>query len=213
MAFHILNPRSGAAPQSLVILLHGYGANGQDLLSLGEAWADHLRTTAFIATDAPEPCEAMPAGFEGYYQWFSLKDWNIDAMRAGARKALPWLTEFIKEQSDTHHVALNKIALVGFSQGTMMSLFYGLSSLTPVAGVLGYSGALLNEKSEMFGDIPICLVHGTADDVVPVSALREAKPILEKAGYKLQTHEISGLAHGIDPSGLRIGLDFLKTVL
>ncbi|MBI1327076.1 MAG: phospholipase [Alphaproteobacteria bacterium] len=213
MAFYILNPRSGAPPQSLVILLHGYGANGQDLLSLGEAWADQLRNTAFVATDAPENCEGMPDGFEGYYQWFSLRDWSIDAMRAGARKVLPWLQQFLKEQSETHNVPMEKIALVGFSQGTMMALFYGLQASPHIAGVLGYSGALLNEKLEMTADIPLCLVHGDADDVVPVAALHEAKTVLEKGGYKLETQVIPRLAHGIDPNGLQTGLTFLKTVL
>lgn len=200
-------------PENLVILLHGYGSNGQDLISLAFDWADSMPKTLFISPDAPFQCEISAFGF----QWFSLQDRREDVMLAEIQQAVPILEEFIADCSKAFNVPYNKITLVGFSQGTMMSLYTAPRQPEAVAGVLGYSGALLNGKELMdhpdkYHKFPVYLIHGSADDVVPVEMFEEAHALLKGAGYDIDGHITPGLGHGIDQDGMSKGLNFLEKV-
>ncbi|MES2729775.1 MAG: prolyl oligopeptidase family serine peptidase [Pseudomonadota bacterium] len=204
---HKSNPDN---PTSLALLLHGYGADGQDLLGLADSWRDVLPDTAFYSCDAPVMCE-MGAGF----QWFSLSDWSPDAMAAGARDAANAVREAAQIILDRHNLSKDKLALVGFSQGTMVGLYTALRCDPCPAGVLGYSGALLGVETlaPAAVQMPICLVHGDSDTVVPVSASIQAVAHLEKMGYPVTLDVIPGLPHGIDHQGLLIGARFLVRIL
>ena len=201
-------------PKSLVILLHGYGSNGQDLISLADEWAAEMPNTLFISPDAPEQCEISAFGF----QWFSLFDRRADIMLKNIQPAAPILEKFIQDCADNFNVPFEKIALVGFSQGTMMSLYTAPRMDKAIAGVLGYSGALLNGQALMdapnnYLKFPIYLAHGSSDDVVPVDMFEEAHAFLQGAGYDVEGHITPGLGHGIDLDGVVKGRDFLKRVL
>lgn len=198
-------------PSSLLILLHGLGSNGQDLISLAPLWAPSLPGALFLSPDAPFPCDMAPVG----YQWFSLQDRDPKAIGKGIQTAFPLLWDFILEQSQKYNVPLSQVVLIGFSQGTMMSLYTAPRLKETIAGVLGYSGALYGAES--LGDdmkfMPIQLVHGTADDVVPFAASAHAQRVLSLAGYDVHLQECLGLGHSIDQVGVDIGQQFLKRTL
>jgi phospholipase/carboxylesterase len=199
-------------PDSMVILLHGYGANGQDLLGLGEHWAPHFPGTVFVSPDAPHSCEMSPFG----YQWFSLGDWSPMSMAAGARSVAPWLNDFIDAQLIQYKVEPDRLVLAGFSQGTMMALYVALRRAQKIAGVLGYSGALLcaDEWKQIKLQKPeICLVHGVADTTVPVAAYFHAAQMLQQHDFPFEGHVLPSLMHGINDYGLDIGQKFLKRIL
>lgn len=203
-------------PSSLVILLHGYGSNGQDLISLAPMCAQALPETMFVSPDAPFPLEMMPG--MGGYQWFSLLDRSPEVMLEGAENAAPILESFIDAMAQRFDIPFEKIALLGFSQGTMMSLYTAPRLPKKISGVLGYSGALiggegLTEDPEEFQHFPVHLIHGEADDVVPVQARTQAQQLLEKAGYSVSGHTTPGLTHSIDEDGIRSGFAFLKEIL
>ena len=202
-------PAAGGAAKSLVIMLHGLGADGQDLIGLADHWAAQLPHTAFVAPNAPEPCDMAPMG----HQWFSLQNSTPAALLDGARGAAPVIDTFIDEQLAQHGLDESRLMLVGFSQGTMMSLFVALRRARPVAGVLGYSGALIGGEGlseELVSRPPVMLVHGDADDLVPVDALHRAVGTLGEAGLAVEWHICSGVGHGIDPRGLTLGLGFIR---
>jgi phospholipase/carboxylesterase len=209
-------PAAGGAPRSLVVLLHGLGSNGRDLFSLVPEWAGGLPETAFISPDAPFPCDMVPPGYPDSFQWFSLQDRDPSRMREGAAMAAPILMRFLKKQMERFDLESKKVALVGFSQGTMMSLYTAPRFGQPLAGVLGYSGALLG--GEELGQpgmhkCPVELIHGQADEVVPVGAYYAAKEALESNGFTVGGHVTPFLTHSIDHEGLRAGAQFLKTIL
>lgn len=199
-------------PTSLVVLLHGYGANGEDLMDLAHEWAPHLPDTVFVSPDAPNKCDMTPFG----YQWFGLGDWSPLALSRGAQAVAPWLNEFIEAQLEQYRVTPDHMALVGFSQGTMMALYHALRRPQKIAGVLGYSGALIctEEWDKITLQQPeICLIHGIADNVVPVAAHYHAAQMLQAKGLTFEGHVLSGLMHGINDYGLKIGREFLARVL
>ena len=199
-------------PTSMVILMHGYGANGEDLIDLGREWQEHFPDTVFIAPNAPTICELSPLG----YQWFSLTDWSPVAMDQGARRAAPWINELIDTQLKAYGVAPEKLVLSGFSQGTMMGLYVALRRPQRIAGVLGYSGALLCADEWPHITLqkpPICLVHGIADNVVPVAAYYHAAQMFEQNDFDFEGHVLHGLLHGINQYGIDIGTAFLGRVL
>lgn len=204
-------PANGASPESLVILLHGLGSNGQDLISLSPYFASALPNTVFISPDAPFVCDMVPPGYPNSYQWFSLQDRDPDKMLAGVQMAAPILEEFIAQQCERFNVAPEKCALVGFSQGTMMSLYVGPRYKEKLAGILGYSGAMIGEAGAQH--LPIHLIHGEADDVVPVQARALAEELLNAAGFTVTGHTTSGLTHSIDEKGIESGAQFLSKVL
>lgn len=201
-----------ANPKGLVILLHGYGANGQDLIGLADIWAPQMPGIVFVSPDAPQPCDISPFG----YQWFGLGDWSPVTMTGGVKKAMPGLNEFIDAQLKQYGLNDENLALVGFSQGTMMALYTATRRVKKIAGILGYSGALLGaeewEKDPPKSKPDICLVHGLADNVVPAPACYHAMQGLEKNGFKVEGTVIPGLMHGIDDQGVEIGVKFLRRI-
>jgi phospholipase/carboxylesterase len=205
-------PASGGKPRRLVILLHGLGADGNDLIGLAPYWARLLPDAEFLSPNAPFPCDMAPHG----YQWFSSQDRSPEAVLGGVRAAAPILDAFIDEALEERGLGSGKLALVGFSQGTMMSLFVGLRRAEPVAGIVGFSGRLLAPEllaSELRSRPPILLVHGTEDPLVPYSSLAAAETTLKAAGVPVETVTSVGIGHSIDDQGLRQGGQFLKKVL
>ena len=209
---HTHPPKSGGKPKSIVFLLHGYGANGADLLGLAPEWADELPDTVFLSPDAPFPCEMGPFGF----QWFSLMDRSPALMLEGAERASPILNNYIDQMLQQYDLAGDKAALVGFSQGTMMSLYVGPRRKDKLAGILGYSGALLG--AETLGDpaiqkMPIHLIHGDLDTVVPLDSYYAAHQTLQANGFPVTGSVTQGLPHGIDGQGIADGGEFLSRIL
>ncbi len=205
-------PASGGAPKSLVILLHGYGSNGADLISLAPYWRAALPDTLFIAPNAPQPCPGAPGG----YQWWPLTSLAPEARAAGVRQPAPVLNAFIDGQLERYGLTEANLALVGFSQGAMMALHVGPRRAQALAGIVGYSGMLADPAAvaaEVRTKPPVLLVHGDADAVVPIIALQEAKRVLGSLGFGVATHISAGLGHGIDEEGLRLGEQFLSEVL
>ena len=205
-------PASGGRPSRLVILLHGLGADGNDLIGLAPYWARLLPTTEFLSPNAPFPCDMAPYG----YQWFSSQDRSPAAVLAGVRAAAPFLDAFIDTALAERGLDDGDLALVGFSQGTMMSLFVGLRRTKPAAGILGFSGRLLAPEllpSELRSRPRTFLVHGTDDPLVPYDSLAAAQTALTEAGVPIETLTCPGIGHSIDENGLRRGGSFLKEVL
>jgi phospholipase/carboxylesterase len=205
-------PSSGGKPRRLVILLHGVGADGNDLIGLAPRWAPLLPDAEFLSPNAPFPCDMAPYG----YQWFSLQASDPSMILGGVRAGAPMLDAFIDEALAARGLADKDLALVGFSQGTIMALYIGLRRAQPVAGILGYSGALVGADvlaQEIRARPRVLLVHGTADQIVPYQALEMAEASLKSAGVPVETVSRPGLAHGIDEEGLEHGAQFLGEVL
>jgi phospholipase/carboxylesterase len=205
-------PASGGKPRQLVVLLHGLGADGNDLIGLAPVWAQILPDAEFVSPNAPFPCDMGPYG----YQWFSVQDRSFDAVLGGVRAAAPMLDAFIDDALAERGLADKDLALVGFSQGTMMSLHTGLRRAAPVAGILGYSGRLIGGEvlaQEIRSRPRTLLIHGDADPVVPFQSLELAETALKALKVPVETVRRPGLAHGIDEDGLKHGARFLREVL
>ena len=205
-------PADGGPPRALVVLLHGYGADGNDLIGLAPQWARALPHAAFVSPHAPFPCEMSPFG----RQWFALADRSPAAMLAGTRMAAQVIDGFLDDELARTGLGADRLALAGFSQGTMMSLFVGPRRRERIAGILGYSGRLVAPDllaAEVESRPPVLLVHGAADEMVPAAALAEAAAGLAAAGVETETEMRPGLGHSIDEAGLRAGLEFLRRVL
>lgn len=203
-----LPPASGGKAKHLVILLHGYGADGNDLIGLAPVLAQALPDTHFISPNAPNPCEMAPYG----RQWFSLRDWSPKSMLRGAHEAAPALNLFINLQLSRLSLTEDKLAFVGFSQGTMMALYAALRRPAACAGIVGFSGSLIGEEG-IESKPPVCLIHGDMDNVVPFGAMALAEAMLKHNGIAVETHARRGLGHGIDPEGLQAAERFLKAKL
>jgi phospholipase/carboxylesterase len=198
--------------EKAVILLHGYGANGLDLLSLSQEWSPHLPNTAFIAPDAPHLCEMGGGGF----QWFSLRDYSQDVMKRLINEQWQVVDNLIKAIIKKYSIKAENIILSGFSQGCMMALQTAFSTEMKVAGVLGYSGMLVDAdilEATVHKDLPVCLYHGDEDSVIPVQAYHQTVQNLKTAGISVRGQNIAGLPHGIDPIGLKGGLGFIQGIL
>ncbi|BDW85206.1 alpha/beta hydrolase [Roseicyclus marinus] len=203
---------SGEA-DSMVIFLHGYGADGQDLLGLAEPLAPHLPNTMFLAPNAPERCGMNPMG----YQWFPIPwiDGSSEEEAAeGLARAADDLNAFLDRVMVEADMIPEQVALVGFSQGTMMSLHVAPRRDEAFAGVVGFSGRLLAPETlvdEVVVRPPVLLIHGDQDDVVPISSLPAAAEALQGAGWsEVYAHVMKGTAHGIAPDGLSVALAFLR---
>lgn len=207
-----LKPRSGAAPKHIVVLLHGYGSSGADMIALAPHWQDVLPDALFLAPHAPQRCGMMSVG----YQWWGLSGFAPPALAAGAASAAPAIDAFIDRKLTQYDLTDADLALVGFSQGTMMALHVGLRRSRPVAAVVGYSG-MLTGASELahkhVAETPVLLVHGSADPVVPIAALHDAEAKLKRMGVTVTTHVSFGVGHSVDPVGLRLGRDFVAKAL
>ena len=202
-------PGSGGVPKQLVVFIHGYGADGNDLMSLGQHWRSVLPNAAFVSPHAAEPCAGNPFGGR---QWFGLTMADPQERWRGVEKAGPGLNAYLDEQLAEFGLGDDALALVGFSQGTMMALHIGLRRPKKMAAIVGFSGALV-EPNRLKADIksrpPVLLVHGDRDEVIPVPALQQARTALAEAGVAVETHVSPGLTHGIDGDGLDIGGRFL----
>ncbi|MCB1499572.1 MAG: dienelactone hydrolase family protein [Bauldia sp.] len=207
-----LPPRNGGPARRLVVFLHGYGADGNDLIDLGRMFAPILPDTAFASPHAPDPCDQSPMG----RQWFPLAMGDMHLYWRGVEHAAPALQAFLDAELARLNLTDRDLALVGFSQGTMMALHVGLRRKAPIAGIVGYSGLLAGPEhlaEPAVHKVPVLLIHGDADPVIPVMALHAAVQSLGVAGFAAEWHVSGGLAHGIDENGLRLGADFLRRVL
>jgi phospholipase/carboxylesterase len=207
-----LQPRTGGPPRQLVVLLHGYGSSGADMIALAPHWQEALPDALFLAPNAPQRCGLMGAG----YQWWGLTGFAPSALAAGAAAAAPAVDAFIDKKLEQYGLTEADLALIGFSQGTMMALHVGLRRARTVAAVVGYSGMLTSVADLAQHDRPhppVLLVHGSADPVVPVGALSLAESELKRLGVAVTTHVSFGVPHSVDPAGLRLGRDFVAKAL
>ena len=209
-----IRPMSGGDPQQLVILLHGRGADGDDLIGVVPVLAKTLPHAAFVLPTAPQRCETSPYT----YEWFSLPDGDRhpDKVEAGVRAAAPVLDGFIDDELAAHGLPDDRLALFGFSQGCMMALHVGLRRPNACAAILGYSGRLCAAES-LFGEIasrpPVLLCHGTDDTTVPFEAQNLAATAIEAAGVAVVTIERPGLGHRLDRKGIDAGAALLARTL
>ena len=205
-------PLSGEL-RSCVVFLHGYGANGADLLGLADPLAEHLPDTLFLAPDAPETIPGMPTG----YQWFPIPwiDGSSEEEAAnGLRRAADDLNAFVDGVMVDEDLMPEQVLVLGFSQGTMMALHVLPRREDPVAGIVAFSGRLLEPEllaDEVVSRPPVLLIHGDQDDVVPPQSLPQAAEALQEAGWKdVYAHIMKGTAHGIAPDGLQVALAFMR---
>jgi phospholipase/carboxylesterase len=207
-----LPPRSGRARQ-LVVFLHGYGADGNDLIDIGRQWQSVLPDAAFVSPHAPEPCGMAPSG----RQWFALTMRDPDERWRGVVKARPTLDAFLDEELGKLGLDESALALVGFSQGTMMALHVGLRRKRAPASIVGFSGALVGPehlaeataRDARGGPPRILLTHGDEDQVIPLDALFDGCEALAKANIPCEFHLSLGIGHGIDGGGMTQGALFV----
>jgi phospholipase/carboxylesterase len=208
-----LEPRAGGPARQLVVFLHGYGADGNDLIEIGRAWQPLMPNAAFVSPHAPEPCAMAGAG----RQWFGLTFRDPDERWRGVNSAAPILERFLDAELERRKLPPSALALVGFSQGTMMALHVGLRRAAAPAAIVGYSGMLVLPADAvtdaLAGEIrsrpPVLLVHGDRDDLIPAQALFQAAQGLSALGVPTEWHLSGGIGHGIDGEGLRHGGEFL----
>ncbi len=207
-----LAPRSGAV-RGLAVFLHGYGADGNDLIDIGRAWQEYLPQIAFASPHAPEPCAEAPVG----RQWFALTFRDPNERWVGVNNAAPALQQFLDAELNRHRLPPSALALVGFSQGTMMALHVGLRRAVALAAIVGYSGILVTPPEgglDAFAAAiksrpPVLLVHGDRDELIPPQALFQTAQGLAALGVAAEWHLSAGIGHGIDEEGLRQGGEFL----
>jgi phospholipase/carboxylesterase len=208
-----LEPRGGAKAQKLVVFLHGYGADGNDLIEIGRAWQPLLPEAAFVSPHAPRPCGQAPMGRE----WFPLTFRDPNERWTGVNAAAPGLAAFLDAELARRNLPPSALALVGFSQGTMMALHVGLRRAVAPAAIVGYSGMLTTPPAgdveamapEITARPPVLLIHGDRDDLIPPQALFLAGQTLAALDVPTEWHLSQGVGHGIDPEGLRHGGEFL----
>ena len=195
-------------PNSLVVLLHGIGADAFDLIPLAKYWALTLKKTKFYSLHAPYPCRLTSSG----KQWFDLEDRDQTRILKEIELVKPMILTFLKKKLKDYNLQYKDLILVGFSQGTMIALNLTLTMKEEVRGVLGYSGGVILTKSgkiEIISKPNICLVHGKNDEVVPKKMMETTKIILKDNNIDVDTHLIENLGHSIDQKGLEIGQNFL----
>ena len=207
-------PAAGGKSSNLVVFLHGYGADGKDLIDLANPFAMAMPNASFISPDAPNPCAMSPSGRE----WFP-----IDQIPTGAIKASKSLLDLIQAEAQNLDLSFKEVILIGFSQGAMMSLQCLLINKYKFGGIIGYSGALKIENLDacydqiingkhIHSDTPVLLVHGEKDEVVPYQSLINSKNLLSQIGFDVQTLSRPELGHGIDPEGISAGMELLKKI-
>ena len=201
-------PAASGKADCLVVFCHGYGADGNDLIGLGQHWQRLMPTAAFVSPHAPERCAMSPMG----YQWFGITRLDPAEMARGVERAGPVLEAFIDAELARLGLDASRLALVGFSQGTMMSLQVGLRRKVSPAAIVGYSGMLAGADrlpEQIAARPPVLLVHGDADEVIPVEALFASAHGLGAAGVHAAWHVSRGVGHGIAPDGLELAGKFL----
>jgi phospholipase/carboxylesterase len=201
----------GRAPTALVVLLHGYGANGDDLIALGAEWQRQLPDAAFVAPNAPQPIPGMYGGL----QWFPLTLRDPSEYWRGVSAAQPVLERFLDAELARHRLGPERLVLVGFSQGTMMALHVGLRRVQAPAAIVAFSGLLAGPEhlGKATARPPLLMIHGEADDLIPVEALHMAREALAGAGFGVEWHVRPGLGHGIDPEGQWMAAHFIARAL
>lgn len=204
-------PKNGGAPKQAVVLLHGYGSDGQDLIGLAAYWRDLLPDALFVAPNAPEPCRGNPGG----YQWFPVTPEDLPYRFDGASKAQPVIAGFLRDLWAQTGLGPSDTILGGFSQGAMMALHMGLTLDEALMGVIGFSGALI--APEGFATYsgprpPVCLVHGDRDPVVDPSLSEEAAAVLRSKGFSVSYHVEAGAGHTIAEDGLAFAGEFIAAV-
>jgi phospholipase/carboxylesterase len=207
-----LVPLSGSEPNALVILIHGYGSNGDDLISLARMIQPALPHAAFVAPNAPSPIPRMAAA----YQWWPIETFSMAERAAGAAAAAPALDAFITDELEAAGLTGDRLLLVGFSQGTMMALHVGLRRPEPLAGIVGISGMLVAPErlqAEITSRPPVLLIHGTEDDVVPFRSMELASTALTASGVTVETHVSPGVGHSVGEDGLAAATAFAVRTL
>jgi phospholipase/carboxylesterase len=205
-------PARGGKADCLIVLLHGYGSNGADLISLAPYWAKALPGALFVAPNAIEPVPQAPGG----YQWFAISSLEPQMMEAGVRNAAQSVDRFIDRELEKAGLDDSRLALVGFSQGAMVSLHVGLRRAKAPAAILGFSGVLTGArrlKEEMKVKPPVLLVHGDQDQMIPVTAMFDSAEALSASGHGAQWHVSYGVPHAIGQDGLDLGAAFLAAYL
>lgn len=213
MQTNVIEPISGRV-ENMVLFLHGYGANKDDLISIGYDWAPALPNTVFLSPDAPEPCDQMPIG----RQWFSLRAIDRDTLERERQieSVVPTLNAYIDFQLQQWGIAESRLVVVGFSQGAMMAMYTMPRRKHACAGVIGYSGMLIDGaglQNQNTARMPILAIHGEADDVVRPENLQEVWEGFSAAGFEVETILRPGLGHGIDHFGLSRGAEFAREAL
>ena len=205
-------PASGNEPTSMVVFLHGYGADGADLLGLADPLGEHMPDTVFIAPNAPEICATNPGG----YQWFPIP-WidgsSEEAADASMAQSVIDLNAYLDNAMEEEGLRAEEVVLFGFSQGTMMSLHVAPRRDDEFAAVVGFSGRLLQPESledEVKSRPPVLLVHGDQDDLVPIQSMGEAGDKLLEQDFQVYAHVMQGTGHGIAPDGLNVALAFMR---
>lgn len=204
-------PLSGDRPEKLVLLLHGLGADGNDLIGLAPELADAAPNAVFVSPNAPHRCDMSPMG----YQWFSLLDRTPSTILAGVQASAPILDAFISEQRDRFSLRDSDVALLGFSQGTMMSLYVAPRRPAALGGVMGFSGKLIGPElleAATRSRPPVLLVHGDADQIVPWQASEQAEILLSNLGFETELVVRPHLPHGIDREGIDAAKAFLGRI-
>lgn len=204
----VLPPASGQPPKQLVVILHGYGADGEDLIALGQVWQRVLPDALFAAPNAPEPCAINAFG----YQWFPLDLDRPQSRVVGAPLARPVVEDFLRELWDATGLGPAQTVLAGFSQGAMMAMHVGLGIVPQLAGIIAFSGALIPPE-RYASKPPVLLLHGDVDPVVDPDLSREALTTLKAEGYKAELIISPGIGHSISPDGLAAAEAFLVRVL
>ena len=204
-------PHNQGKPGHLVVLLHGYGADGNDLIGLAPLLGQLMPDVVFHAPNAPQPCEGNAFG----YEWFGISRLDPAIALAGVQAAAPVLDAFLDETMAAHGLDEAKTVLVGFSQGTMMALHVGLRRKKQLAGIVGFSGMLAGAEllqSQMQNKPPVLLVHGDSDEMLPHGLTQRAAEALTAAGLEVGVHIAKGVGHSIDETGLQLAARFLLNV-
>jgi len=205
----MLPPKSGAAPRQLVVLLHGYGSDGADLISLAPYWQDVLPDALFVSPNAHETCVGTPG-----YQWFAL-DYDTDRVanrQEGLPLARPVLLQFLADLWEQTGLSARDTILAGFSQGAMMALHVGLSLPQAPMGIIAFSGALVIPEGFGMAGPPVAIIHGDQDNVVYPELGAEAASVLKAASYDVRYHVSPGVGHAIAPDGLAFATDFIAEI-
>tara|TARA_Y100000590_G_C15718099_1_gene1012570 strand:+ start:1847 stop:2500 length:654 start_codon:yes stop_codon:yes gene_type:complete len=205
----ILKPLSNSSPKNAIILCHGFGGDGKDISLLANYWRNYLPDTIFICPNAPEKCSVSPQG----YQWFDLMDQSEDQILTKSLVAEIKLNKLIDQVKQNNNLETKKIALVGFSQGSMISLQTGIKRKDSINSIVGYSGKIINIEhleNNINSRPKVILMHGDKDEVVPINFFLESKDFFNRNKYEIETKIFKGCEHRIPSEGSSVGLEFLK---